>query len=37
VLDRLAGAGAEVYRTDLHGHLTIAVNEDGHAVPQGGF
>ena len=37
VLDRLAGAGAEVYRTDLHGAITLTVQDDGSAVPQGGF
>lgn len=37
VLARLADAGAEVYRTDLHGTVTAAVNADGPTVTQGGF
>lgn len=35
-LARLDAAGAEVYRTDLHGSITLTVNKDGFAVTQGG-
>jgi len=35
-LSRLREAGAEVYRTDLHGKITVTVNKDGSTVTQGG-
>lgn len=35
-LSRLTDAGAAIYRTDLHGSITVTVNEDGSAVLQGG-
>ncbi len=32
VLERLDRAGVEVYRTDQHGHVTVAVSADGDAA-----
>lgn len=32
VLERLARAGAEIYRTDLHGSVTLSVSADGNIM-----